>query len=109
MNIKADVRSQGQIERYMRAIVMLAAIVAITSLTSGCRSSAAASKPNAQANASTASKSASDAAQIVLPVAEQQGAIATTTPFTGADAGVFSFDANFDSGFDGGDGGDAAQ
>jgi len=84
VNIKAVVRSRGQIERYRwiqstRAIVMLAAIVAITSLTSGCRSSAAASKPNAQANASTASKSASDAAQIVLPVAEQQGAIATTT------------------------------
>lgn len=79
MNIKADVRSQGQIERYTRAIVMLAAIVAITGLTSGCRSLAAASNPNAQANASTASKSASDAAQIVLPVAEQQGAIATTT------------------------------
>jgi membrane fusion protein, heavy metal efflux system len=84
MNIKAVVRSRGQIERYRwiqstRAIVMLAAIVTITSLTSGCRSSAAASKLNAQANASTASKSASDAAQIVLPVAEQQGAIATTT------------------------------
>jgi cobalt-zinc-cadmium efflux system membrane fusion protein len=79
VNIGAVVRSRGQIERYTRAIVMLAAIVAITSLTSGCRSSAAASKPNAQANASTASKSASDAAQIVLPVAEQQGAIATTT------------------------------
>jgi membrane fusion protein, heavy metal efflux system len=84
MNIKTVVRSRGQVEPYRwiqstQVIVMLASVVAIASLTSGCRSSAAASEPNAQANASTAAKTASDGAEIVLPVAEQQGAIATTT------------------------------
>jgi membrane fusion protein, heavy metal efflux system len=83
MNIKTVVRSRGQVERYRwiqstQAIVMLASVVAIASLTSGCRSSAAASEPNAQANVSAAAKTASGA-EIVLPVAEQQGAIATTT------------------------------
>ena len=83
MNIKAVVRSRDQVERYRwiqstQAMVMLASVVAIASLTSGCRSSAA-SESNAQANASTAAKTASDGAEIVLPVAEQQGAIATTT------------------------------
>jgi membrane fusion protein, heavy metal efflux system len=74
MNIKTVVRSIQNTQ----AIVTLAVIVAIANLTSGCRSSAA-SESNAQANASTSPKSASDGAEIVLPVAEQQGAIATTT------------------------------
>jgi cobalt-zinc-cadmium efflux system membrane fusion protein len=74
MNIKTVVRSIQN----THAIVTLAVIVAIANLTSGCRSSAA-SESNAQANASTSPKSASDGAEIVLPVAEQQGAIATTT------------------------------
>jgi len=91
MNIKTSVKSRGQdymkhrVEPYKwvqstQAIVMLALIV-IASFASGCRSSAA-SESNAQANASSqiaASKSASNGAEIVLPVAEQRGAIATTT------------------------------
>jgi membrane fusion protein, heavy metal efflux system len=84
MNIRTFVRSRGQVERYRsiqstQAIVMLGSVVAIAGLTSGCRSSAAASEANAQANASTAAKTAGDGAEIVLPVAVQQGAIATTT------------------------------
>ena len=95
MNIKTIVRSRGQVERYRwiqstQAIVLLALVVTIASLTSGCRSSAAASEPNAQANASTP-KTASDGAEIVLPVAEQQGAIATTTLAVQQEADVLRF------------------
>jgi cobalt-zinc-cadmium efflux system membrane fusion protein len=69
---------------------MLASVLAIVSLTSGCRSSAA-SESNAQPNASTAAKTASDGAEIVLPVAEQQGAIATTTLAVQQEADVLRF------------------
>jgi membrane fusion protein, heavy metal efflux system len=72
MNITTVVRSIQNTQ----AIVTLAVIVATASLTNGCRSSAA-SESNAHADASTVAKS--DGAEIVLPVAEQQGAIATTT------------------------------
>ena len=74
MNIKTAVTPIHNTQ----AIVTLAVIVAIASLTSGCRSSAA-SESNAQTNTSTPPRSASDGAEIVLPIAEQQGAIATTT------------------------------
>ncbi|MEA2544641.1 MAG: rane fusion protein heavy metal efflux system [Acidobacteriaceae bacterium] len=95
MNIKTVVRSRGRAERYRwiqstQAIVMLASVLAIVSLTSGCRSSAA-SESNAQPNASTAAKTASDGAEIVLPVAEQQGAIATTTLAVQQEADVLRF------------------
>ncbi|MEA2261475.1 MAG: rane fusion protein heavy metal efflux system, partial [Acidobacteriaceae bacterium] len=95
MNTKTVVRSRGQVERYRwiqstQAIVMLASVLAIVSLTSGCRSSAA-SESNAQPNASTAAKTASDGAEIVLPVAEQQGAIATTTLAVQQEADVLRF------------------
>ena len=95
MNIKTVVRSRDQVERYRwiqstQAMVMLASVVAIASLTSGCRSSAA-SESNAQANASTVAKTAGDGAEIVLPVAEQQGAIATTKLAVQQEADVLRF------------------
>jgi len=66
---------------YVIAMLMLSVLAAIAGFASG-RHSAAASESNAPANGSSqiaASKSASDGAEIVLPIAEQQGAIATTT------------------------------
>ncbi|WP_169747122.1 efflux RND transporter periplasmic adaptor subunit [Edaphobacter aggregans] len=68
-------------KRYVIAMLVLSVLAAIAGFASGCHS-AAASESNARANASSqiaASKSASDGAEIVLPVAEQRGAIATTT------------------------------
>jgi multidrug efflux pump subunit AcrA (membrane-fusion protein) len=67
--------------QHVTAMVILAALAASTGFASGCHSSAA-NKSNAQANASSQTatpKSASDGAEIVLPVAEQRGAVATTT------------------------------
>jgi cobalt-zinc-cadmium efflux system membrane fusion protein len=66
---------------YVIAMLMLSVLAAIAGFASG-RHSAAASESNAHANGSSqiaGSKSASDGAEIVLPVAEQRGAIATTT------------------------------
>jgi hypothetical protein len=82
MNMETGSESRGQ--DYMRrrveqhnwrqhvtAMVILAALAASTGFASGCHSSAA-NKSNAQANASSQTatpKSASDGAEIVLPVA----------------------------------------
>ena len=66
---------------YVIAMLMLSVLATIAGFASGCHS-AAASESNAHANGSSQiaeSKSASDGAEIVLPVAEQRRAIATTT------------------------------
>jgi membrane fusion protein, heavy metal efflux system len=92
MNMETDLELQRRESRrsraepqkwkwYLIAMLMLSVLAAIAGFASG-RHSAAASESNARANAASqvaASKSASDGAEIVLPVAEQRGAIATTT------------------------------
>ena len=66
---------------YVIAMLMLSVLAAIADFASG-RHSAAASESDAHANAASqvgASKSATDGAEIVLPVAEQRGGGGTTT------------------------------
>ncbi len=92
MNMETDLELQRRESRssraeqqkwrwYVIAMLMLSVLAAIAGFASG-RHSAAASESNAHAIGSSQiaeSKSASDGAEIVLPVAEQRGAIATTT------------------------------
>ena len=78
MRLRAE---QQKWKWYVIAMLMLSVLAAIAGFASG-RHSAAASESNAHANGLSqvaGSKSASDGAEIVLPVAEQRGAIATTT------------------------------
>ena len=73
-----------------QAIVMLTSVLAIAGFASGRTVRQQVSrmlKPMPQ----TASKSANDGAEIVLPVAEQQGAIATTTLAVQEEPDVFQF------------------
>ena len=78
MRLRAE---QQKWKWYVIAMLMLSVLAAIAGFASG-RHSAAASESNAHSNGSSqiaGSKSASDGAEIVLPVAEQRGSIATTT------------------------------
>ena len=78
MRLRAE---QQKWKWYVIAMLMLSVLAAIAGFASG-RHSAAAGESNAHANGSiqiAGSKSASGEAEIVVPVAEQRGAIATTT------------------------------